>query len=518
MFLSEHRSINTGPTFALLRVTEGFNYCFETKSDLSARMNNDSSILLSKEASVDIITGPNFLQLPYDIRRKIYQQARIVSSEPTRHLWWDRLNIFDDMFNDSDERRPRLPGPIPRRLYRTSRELAYDALSMFWSENAFILKGEQLPSFLELGTPVMWSSLRNLDIRLQIYTDNTPWREVCNNLRAYLPPKQLTLHFDLNRWIRRPTRPRDDADATKGILRSVLELPVLKNVSFEMCPVLYHVGVHQMATAILKRHTRRHSIFSPFRFMDLPVEIRLMILGYTDLVAPGPVTASVLRGYILDSCSKRCIRGCQYCEYHYESSDLKSCWNLPAELFIVNRYISTMSEEVFFSHNELVVDVGWGAPAPLINWSSTHSGYSGRIPGVWNPQNSDFFRFPSGCIAMLRSLTWRIPRPMCGQDSAWTGLKDDWICAIDFIAENVRPLSRLTLTVDMTKSQFPDEAILPLRKLQGLRDLFVRMPGNLGDKARATEELRLERLAMGEGYHPTQEEVEEAEMFPPKDT
>jgi hypothetical protein len=46
------------------------------------------------------------------------------------------------------------------------------------------------------------------------------------------PPDQLTLHFDLDLF-RIPIR--DDADAAKiPILQSVLGLPVLRNVSFEI--------------------------------------------------------------------------------------------------------------------------------------------------------------------------------------------------------------------------------------------------------------------------------------------
>ena len=59
------------------------------------------------------------------------------------------------------------------------------------------------------------------------------------------------------------------------------------------------VGIHRMATHILDRQLtayssteRRWRPEATFRFMDLPTEIQLMILEYTDLVAPGPVIAS----------------------------------------------------------------------------------------------------------------------------------------------------------------------------------------------------------------------------------
>ena len=154
------------------------------------------------------------------------------------------------------------------------------------------------------------------------------------------------------------------------------------------------------------------------------------------------------------------------------------------------------SEDVFFSCNQFIVDVQLASyPAPLINWSLT-DWPDEKVPGVWNPKHSNFLSaIPPGCIPILRSLTWRFPK--CDNDAALTELiKRDWIHAVDFIAKNVRPLSRLTLTLDMTRSQFPDEVMLPVRKLQGLRGLLVRLRGLPNSQVRAAEELRLMSLAM----------------------
>jgi hypothetical protein len=97
-------------------------------------------------------------------------------------------------------------------------------------------------------------------------------------------------------------------------------------------------------------------------------------------------------------------------------------------------------------------------------------------------------------------------------------LKADWVHAVDFIAQNVKPLSRLTITLDMcyntVQHDMPtvsrDKLLFSLQKLQatGLRDLFVHLSKDRNFREHAAEELRLERLAMGEGYHPTKEELE----------
>jgi hypothetical protein len=55
-----------------------------------------------------------------------------------------------------------------------------------------------------------------------------------------------------------------------------------------------------------------------------------------------------------------------------------------------------------------------------------------------------------------------------------TELEADWISTIAFIAKNVKPLSRLSVTLDMKGSPLCDEMIVPLQNLRGLQDLFIR--------------------------------------------
>jgi hypothetical protein len=79
----------------------------------------------------------------------------------------------------------------------------------------------------------------------------------------------------------------DQNRTVKKALHSLLAYPVLKILSFELGP-FPSVELHNMATDVLKRHTHpsteQRSCFSSFRFMDLPVEIQLMILKYTALL------------------------------------------------------------------------------------------------------------------------------------------------------------------------------------------------------------------------------------------
>jgi hypothetical protein len=385
-----------------------------------------------------ILSSPTFLQLPYEDRLNIYREAGIVGLI-IYDLWWI------DCDNNNNNNNDRVP--LWHQDFHLSNEVLSDSMSAFWSENIFKLVDTALLKFLRLGSPItnQWSSLRYLTVELTILrpgragSENVPllrpWRQACINLGSHLPPSQLTLHFTM--CLHRVPRWKQVA-SMKSALNSMLKLPVLKNVLFKINPV-HFLGLHRKATRLLKRLTcpptdqRR----SPFQFMDLPAEIRYMILEHTDLIAPGLVIPSILKGYTLeDCCIQRCPQRSRICyEYaRYDSSQI--CWSLPAELFLVNRHISAMSTQVFFSHNAFVVDIRRALPsAPLI-----------RIPaqtsvrrGLWCPKDSNFLQaVPPECIPILRSLTWRLP--MVTNNVAFSHEREaDFRHTIDFIAQNVDP-------------------------------------------------------------------------------
>jgi len=206
------------------------------------------------------------------------------------------------------------------------------------------------------------------------------------------------------------------------------------------------VMLHRMATNILNHlTTERRS--GRFRFMDLPPEVQIMILEEL-LVAPGPVISSKLKGYASFDCYEgRCPRVFCWDKTSYDSSK-SCCWSLPAHLFLVSRHVSVMSADIFFSRNEFVVDVRHVTPLPqALIWSC--DAFSPRTPRLWCPERSQFLRaFPPTCIPILRSLRWRFP--MRGDQVALSEkLEADWVHTVGFIARNVNPLSKLTITLDM---------------------------------------------------------------------
>ena len=468
------------------------------------------NVQVTISAMAMVISGQPFLQLPYESRCKIYRQIGVISPKPIVRLEYE------------DGR--RVPQHIPKILFDTSEEVLADALSVFWSENQFELRNCE--DLLRMGTPHMWSSLRDLTIELDITVPAGSWiplaavknlrcwRKVCIELGAHLPPSclALKLYFYVNQCGSKGTA------SVKNVFSSMLELPVLKNMSFEIkssyTGFRLGFGIHRMAVHLLKHltcpPTERQS---PLRFMGLPVEIQYMVLEQAGLVAPGPVIASKLKGYALLDCL--CPWGYRCCDTARYDSSKNCCWSLPTDLFLVNRHISLMCAEIFFSHNEFMVDLqpvmdnSVTAPNGLI-WGPTDMGHgpsSPRVTGDWCPELSKFLlAFPPSCIQMLRSITWefRMATNLVILDDE---LEADWSHTIDFIAQNVQPLSRLTITLDMSYTRADPrlqlepmvtryEMVRKLRKLQGLGGLFIYISWDRNPNLRA-EELRLQRVAMG---------------------
>ncbi|KAN0069096.1 hypothetical protein V8E54_012725 [Elaphomyces granulatus] len=473
-----------------------------------------------------------FLQLPYEIRCDIYRHVGIISSRLIRHLesWIDHKN------ND------HVPQMIPKQIFHTSQEVSADVLSVFWSENEFCLRDAGLIKLLSLGNPIMWSSLRALTIELHIYAPGTPkndsnnsrhldsWRQVCINLGVHLPPSQLTLCFKIYQH----GIPQVSLKLAKSALDSMLKLPVLKKVVIEMQVDSRGPSnsreLHRNVTKMLDRLTspRTEPRSGHFRFLDLPPKIQTMILReHTHLVAPGPVTPCKLTGYALYDCyAKGCSRVSLPRRYRtcwektsYDSSEI--CWSFPADLFQVNRHISSISAQIFFSLNKFVIDLQRVEPFPKALIWSPNNASSPRTLGHWCPEHSQFLcAFPPECIPMLRSVTWCFATGMHGYGITLSKeLEIDWVHTVDFIAQNVEPLSGLTIALDLChphpqyrasirRQVTSDKVMLPLRKLQGLSDLRVH---DRYITHQAAQELRLERLALGEGYHPTEEEIEAKE-------
>lgn len=408
-----------------------------------------------------------------------------------------------------------------------------------------------LSELLQSTTPIKWGRLTYLHVEFRIHpfyaVENiSQWRHVCTELGNHLPPSRLFLIVD---FIQNGSD-KENLAIIKDMLDPMLGLPLLKRVSLNIDgrdiaglplhhkarQVLYHLAVPRPTTPVGPLS---------FRFMDLPLELRLMILEYPgfELVAPSAITHSGLKGFALLACSENaCANSNSECSdsTFYRAPEI--CWSLPLDLFLVSKAFSELCCFIFFSRNHLVIPVlddnsmanlMRDRPKQRLNWKQT----SIRIPDRWNPQQSRFLsNFPLDCIGDVRSLEFRFP--MFG-DTVKLGPNGafDWKKTIDFIAENAQ-LSDLSITLDMETTDIHprqsgkllphhrrsimrqvagrsrEDVVAPITILRGLRDFFVNtVRTSRSSSPRLYEELRLERQAMGKNFHLTTEEWAAGHIF-----
>ncbi|KAN0070289.1 hypothetical protein V8E54_011870 [Elaphomyces granulatus] len=408
-----------------------------------------------------------------------------------------------------------------------------------------------LSELLQSATPIRWGRLTYLHVEFMIHsfyvTNISQWRHVCTELGNHLPPSQLILIVD---FIQNGSN-KENLAIIKDMLDPMLGLPLLKRVSLNIDGrAIAGLPLHHKARQVL------HHLVVPtapsvgplsFRFMDLPLELRLMILEYPDfeLVAPSAITHSGLKGFALLECSEdnACANSNSESECSertlYRSS--KICWSLPLDLLLVSKAFSELCCFIFFSRNHLVIPVLddnlmansiRDRPKQRLNWKQT----SIRIPDGWNPRQSRFLsNFPPDCIGDVRSLEFRFP--MFGDTVKLSPSGEyDWKNTIDFIAQNAR-LSDLSITLDMETTDIHprqsgkllrhhrrsimrqvagksrEDVVAPMTRLRGLRDFFVNTVWSQNTSPRLYEELRLERQAMGENFHLTTEEWAAGRIF-----
>ena len=245
-------------------------------------MENKMNVSLTAQTAVPA-PMPALLRLPYEVRCRIYKMAGM---------------IYDDRIPIVGNRCLPIDGVIPNQLFYTSWDVSNDALSMFWAENRFRTSISCYSPILQVDSPIMWSSLRNLNVSLGLYDmGSSPhiekWRSICNNLRVYLPPSQLSLRLHIY-----------DAERNLPILKDVFDwmfqLPVLRRAYLIIeTPFNQHLPIHQTVCNLVQQLSVPTKKCRPFPFTGLPVEIQCQVLEYTDLIAPGAVTFSKLKGFAL---------------------------------------------------------------------------------------------------------------------------------------------------------------------------------------------------------------------------
>lgn len=459
--------------------------------------------------------APSLLDLPRAIRERIYHFAGLAM---------DRENLL------------LLPGGRANRnwnhclpdyattstLLRVCRTMTDEVAFLLYSTNTFYIRyGE--PSDLEpllTLSPASLRAMRSLRISLNVAscvgwacsksTDGgyprssipydrplvgistegrkrlSDWHQAAQHIGAHIQPTQLDLAFSCD---------CADLETARLAVDSLLgQLPPLAACSIRLGrhrdPDMQSLAEHAAFRAVGR--ARPQQPCGHFRFMDLPPELRLLILDLTDLTTPmrevcwdpdlgyhiqhrfcpcgdgllppaQQLDSSLFRAdsnwsdsmYGHYSCTFRdCIRyskrGC-FCKRYHSASTTESpgccCWEPPTYLFLVSQAFRRDAQAVFFTKNRFIV---FGKHPP----ANEHP----RYPASIFLQNI----IPDGCLRYLRFL-----EIVFAEFDQYEPLLDpafhDWEHTIE-VLQNKLDLPRLTVRIYMQDYGYAGSEVPPFRE------------------------------------------------------
>ena len=509
-------------------------------------------------------SGISFLDLPPNIRRQIYDEAGLFSNclinlhhKGNRDRYPSEESTASDISSHSaeaDDDHVYWDGcSFWYNLLQTSWAVYNEVSSIIYSENRFMIRhrdGGNLRPLQNLS-PKSLASLTCLIIRVKVSSCDigedcckaglgdapysckhykplghlsradrsiiSEWQRTASRLAKFIQPSRLKLYF---------TCDTQDYETAKLVAKPFSQMPTLKDCAIRLARGPNR-DLQQLAEEVVIRATGvwSHRFSSHFRFMDLPKELQLRILEFSDLVTPYEVEWCPGQGFRPARSPGSCMdswEGCYCSRYHAAFSSKCHCWSPPSALFLVNRDMRKDATEIFYSKNYFVI--------------LPRGGY--YEPALATPDRVEaslfLARVPSYVVRYLRSV--EIVFPAFEEDYLRSDEKgyQDWLNTIDYIAKHAN-LSELSLTIYMsdihegtlipfrsglnreqklTILRMYGRTLRPLARLRGLRDLFIhltwpvdRQKWPVSDKewefrARETRKMeqKLEQLAMGDDY------------------
>ncbi|KAJ8068133.1 hypothetical protein OCU04_003704 [Sclerotinia nivalis] len=214
------------------------------------------------------------------------------------------------------------------------------------------------------------------------------WQRAGRYIASCIKPSVLKLYF---------TCDVENLEVGQRVVDPFRSMPTLADCSIGLSQG-HHALLRSLAveTAIRAKRWRTapQDDEPTFRFMDLPQELRLQVLKYTDLVTPlKEVEWNPRDNFYLHYRSTRCLKicgeydmcgdqkqhyGCQFRDcweterdfgcfcprYHASYSSRCHCWRQPTPLFLVCRALYEDARAVFFSMNHFVITPMTGCTEP----------------------------------------------------------------------------------------------------------------------------------------------------------
>jgi hypothetical protein len=327
----------------------------------------------------------SFLDLPPEVRRQIYFEAGLFrgenisleSPEPPDADAQSQCSFLSD-----EEVEPQ----FTYHILQTCRTIYEEVKSIICTENVLVVSDVDLDiglNFLRGLSPAICSRLTDLVVRLYYRSPSKPtdlpltsweiaaWQTAITHILSHAQPQRLRLFLICE---------TGDSDKTHAVLQPLLAFPgVLKEFTLRLHDAnRAHISALAAASGlrIMGRDPNRRS--PPFRFFDLPVEVRRKILEYTDLVTyDNRVEWNQGSGFYSRPCEctpdgegyPNCSveRLCWHPDEEYDQVDGFMCpdesgysslckrWIPPRALMLVSRAMYQEAIAVFYSCNRIVV-------------------------------------------------------------------------------------------------------------------------------------------------------------------
>ncbi|KAI3319637.1 hypothetical protein HD806DRAFT_508632 [Xylariaceae sp. AK1471] len=441
----------------------------------------------------------SFLDLPPTIRQRIYEHANLLTGEnillgpkwgrdPDYSQFWIEPEQFD----------------LAHSLLRTCKAIYTEVQSFLYAKNGIVVLHDNVEdglSTVRRMTQEQCHNLRDLYVHLHVKGSDphetlssqriAAWRETARHVLSRVSPGTLSLHLICDTGY---------SEETHAVLEPLLAFAgTLKACELRLGSKRDSYLVNFAHETVARIEARNYALSlrnKPFRFLDLPAELRLHVLRYTDLVTPyNEVEWNPQQGFrVLDptlhahhvkphadlcrDIENRLYKGVENpfggtlyrsCRFFrckpdsaWETGDFCGrsrsayspacqCWILPGPLMVVCRTMYAHAIEILYSCNRIVLT----PPYSPNRFSVIPSGnnYEIRLSPDRSPPRLDAARFitrhmwPRQALQHLRCLEIVLPKldPLFCPDPS-SPLYLDWRFAIDHLKAHAN-LSVLTIIV-----------------------------------------------------------------------
>ena len=536
-----------------------------------------------------------FLALQPKIRLQIYYEAGLQTRQiihlnnwrPSKRRFDDRrlweTNYHPGRWDPSRIAQEERSAPLPVNLLAVCRSVHDEVRAAMYGENRFVIANKMARALraLENMSDSTLRAMTFLTIRFNVSScenwccggrtcvcDNAGYE--CRNPKSHDVPLDLSTNSGevlISQWQRicvqltRALQPGNlalyvicdcaNAETARVVSESLSLLPTLRDCGIRLA-IQYNEEISVLARdAVLSLTRTSQPVAKPFRFLDLPEEIKFRILKDTALCNStvsfhqygfnygrrckerGRVSKNVVENYCVDS---RPLLQC-FCSYAHSAFYLRcNCRdnNFPSPFFSVSREFASAAKQVFFSKNKFVLCITGPNTDKSIYSQSRFPLLDENITDETNSAGPSFIsrlaRFPRSSIKFLTEL--RLEVPWLDKLECFLPSHSGWKYWLDtiYILSREANLRALTLEIDIQEELFswkqlegnafsdiiadPEYEdrmlqtyktfIQPMSVLHGLKKLFIYLnwesTHQVSDRRQKYETI-LEKIVMGDDYN-----------------